>query len=217
MEGILPINFNDIGLLKQALTHPSLRSKGPDYERMEFLGDHVLGLVVSEELYRKYPNEDEGHLTKRLAGLICGDSLAKIAEKLGLGQHLLMASSEEHGGGRENKANLENAMEAVIAAIYLDQGLEVSRKFILENWGDMLDEMVEPPKDAKSALQEWAQARSLPLPQYEVVSQDGPSHAPLFEVKVSVENNGSEVGKGTSKRIAEQEAAGKLLENISQK
>lgn len=214
IEKILSVKFNNKKLIEQALTHPSFSKTGADYERMEFLGDHVLGLVISEILYNKFPNENEGQLTKRLAGLICGETLVKIARKLKLGEHLKMAHAEVQSGGRENKSALENAMEAVIGAIYLDQGLEVAREFITRSWSDIVEEMVLPPKDAKSSLQEWAQGRALPLPEYEVIATTGPSHAPVFEVQVSVLTLPPKTGKGSSKRIAEQEAAKEVLKGL---
>src|SRR5688572_15261837 len=146
IEKILSVDFRNKDLIKQALTHPSLNKKSRDYERMEFLGDHVLGLVISEALYNRYTNEHEGQLTKRLAGLICGETLVKVAKNLNLGDHIEMAQSEESSGGRSNKANLENALEAVIGAIYLDQGLDIARNFILVTWNDFINEMLEPPK-----------------------------------------------------------------------
>lgn len=210
----LGLEFKDEKLLQRALTHPSKGKNKPNYERLEFLGDSVLGLIISAELFERYPNEAEGELTKRLAGLICGETLVKVALKLDLAEYILMSESESNSGGRENKANLENAMEAVIGALYLDQGFEAAQKFVLRNWESLIDKMVEPPKDAKSALQEWAQGRGLPLPEYVVTKQDGPSHAPEFEISVSVQGFPSEVGYGNSKRIAEQEAATKLFARI---
>ena len=204
IEKVLSIYFKNKELINQALTHPSLSRKGSDYERMEFLGDHVLGLIIAEELYKRFNTENEGQMTKRLAGLICGETLVKVAKNLKLGEHIRMAQSEESSGGRENKANLENAMEAVIGAIFLDQGIEVAKKFILENWSNIIDEMVEPPKDAKSTLQEWAQGRGLPLPEYEVVSTEGVMHAPIFNVRAVVRGQEPQIGNGTSKRAAEQ-------------
>ena len=215
IEKILSIEFDNKDLIKQALTHPSLNKRGPDYERLEFLGDHVLGLVISEALFKKFSSEDEGGLTKRLAGLICGETLSKVAASLNLGEHIHMAHSEESSGGRANKANLENVMEAVIGAIYLDKGLEPAREFILENWQTLIDTMVEPPKDAKSSLQEWAQARALPLPEYTVIATTGPSHAPIFEVEVKLQEQAPQTGTGSSKRAAEQEAATKMLAKLS--
>ena len=215
IENVLSISFKDKELIKQALTHPSLSRKGSDYERMEFLGDHVLGLVIAEELYHRFKDENEGQMTKRLAGLICGETLVKVAKKLMLGDHIRMAQSEESAGGRVNKANLENAMEAVIGAIFLDQGMEVAKRFIISIWRDLIDNMLEPPKDAKSSLQEWAQGRGLPLPEYEVVSTEGAMHAPVFKVKVTVKDEKPFKGEGLSKRAAEQQAAAKLLEHLS--
>lgn len=215
IEKVLNIEFSNKELINQAITHPSLSRDGADYERLEFLGDSILGLIISEQLFRRYPDEDEGQLTKRLAGLICGETLVKVATDLDLGSYLLLSSSEENGGGRKNKANLENAMEAVIGAVYLDKGFDIAQAFVLSKWDILISEMIEPPKDAKSALQEWAQGKGLPLPEYKVESQDGPSHAPEFTISVSVEGHGPETGEGTSKRIAEQEAAGKLLEVLT--
>lgn len=214
IEKLLSVDFKNKNLITQALTHPSLSRKGSDYERLEFLGDHVLGLVISEALFIRYAKENEGQMTKRLAGLICGDTLVKVAKKLDLGKYIHMAQSEESAGGRLNKANLENAMEAVIGAIYIDQGLEVAKNFILTNWNALIDNMIEPPKDAKSTLQEWAQARGYPLPEYEVVSIEGAMHAPIFEVRVKVQGQVPKQGNGTSKRSAEQEAAARMLEAI---
>ena len=215
IEVILQINFKDSAILQRALTHPSMGKTRPNYERLEFLGDSVLGLIISAELFNRYPNEAEGELTKRLAGLICGETLVKVSQRLGLAEHILMSESESSSGGRENKANLENVMEAIIGAIYLDNGFEAAKEFVLREWESLIDKMVEPPKDAKSALQEWAQGRGLPLPDYVVVSQDGPSHAPYFEISVSVQGFPAEIGNGNSKREAEQKAAAKLFTALS--
>ncbi len=214
VESLFPFKFNDKSLVDQALTHPSLSRQSANYERLEFLGDHVLGMVISKELFNRFPKENEGQLTKRLAGLICGEMLAKIAAEMNLGEHIRMAQSEESGGGRLNKANLENALEAIIGAIYLDQGLEPAERFIIRHWDEVIDKMIEPPKDPKSTLQEWAQARGLPLPEYNVRSVEGPSHAPIFEVEVVVQGQESGHGNGTSKRAAEQEAASRLLAKL---
>ena len=211
LEKILQVKFKDSSILKRALTHPSLGKTRPNYERLEFLGDSVLGLIISAELFTRYPEEAEGELTKRLAGLICGDTLVEVSQHLGLGEHILMSASERNSGGIESKTNLENVMEAIIGAIYLDQGFEAAKKFVLQEWEILINKMVEPPKDAKSSLQEWAQGRGLPLPDYVVVSQDGPSHAPDFKISVTVEGFPAEIGTGTSKREAEQKAAAKLF------
>lgn len=210
LEEKLQFKFNDAGILERALTHPSMGKHRPNYERLEFLGDSVLGLIISAELFNRYPKEAEGELTKRLAGLICGDTLVKVSQHLGLAEHITMSESESSSGGRENKANLENVMEAIIGAIYLDQGFEPAKTFVLREWESLIDKMVEPPKDAKSALQEWAQGRGLPLPEYVVTKQDGPSHAPDFEISVTVQGYPTETGAGNSKRVAEQHAAAKL-------
>ena len=210
----LNLEFENEELLQRALTHPSMGKANPNYERLEFLGDSVLGLIISSELFKRYPNEAEGELTKRLAGLVCGETLVKACEGLQIAKHIVMSESEIKSGGRENKANLENVMEAIIGALYLDKGFRAAQAFVLREWEDLISRMVEPPKDAKSALQEWAQGRGLPLPQYEVTSQDGPSHAPEFVISVSIQGNEAQTGTGNSKRVAEQEAAAKLLEQL---
>ena len=210
LEEKIQFEFKDKGILERALTHPSMGKNRPNYERLEFLGDSVLGLIISAELFNRYPNEAEGELTKRLAGLICGETLVKVSQSLGLAEYITMSESESSSGGRENKTNLENVMEAIIGAIYLDQGFEASKIFVLREWEYLIDKMVEPPKDAKSALQEWAQGHGLPLPEYVVTKQDGPSHAPDFEISVTVQGFPTEIGVGNSKREAEQKAATKL-------
>lgn len=214
LEEKLGLKFQDEQLLQRAITHPSMGKANPNYERLEFLGDSVLGLIISSELFKRYPDEAEGELTKRLAGLICGETLVKIAEKLQIAEHISMSESESKSGGRDNKANLENVMEAIIGALYLDQGFRAAQAFVLREWEQLIDNMVEPPKDAKSALQEWAQGRGLPLPDYNVTNQDGPSHAPEFTISVSIQGFPAEDGTGTSKRTAEQEAATKLLKKL---
>ncbi len=215
IEEKLGYDFKDKKLLKQALTHPSSKKNknSLDYERLEFLGDSVLGLLVSEILYKNYPKEKEGQLAKRRAAIVCRDSLYKIAKKLSLGEHLILGVGENQIGGRNNKANLENALEAITAAIYLDGGIESARQFVEKFFSAFIEAMSNPPKDPKSHLQEWAQARGFDLPKYEVVSITGPSHEPAIEIKLSLgEHTVSHTS--SSRKEAERLAAEKLLEKI---
>jgi len=208
-------DFAEPGILERALTHASYtagRTKSVrDYERLEFLGDRVLGLVVAELLFRLYPDANEGDLAPRLNALVRKETCAEVAEHLDLGAYLRLGPGEATAGGRKKAAILANACEAVIAALYLDGGLDVARGFIERYWADYLKTVSVTPKDSKSALQEWAQGRSLPPPVYEETERTGPDHAPSFCVRVTVEGFPPAAGEGTSKRAAEQAAAEAFL------
>lgn len=206
-------------LLTQALTHPSMqqgrKSRTSDpYERLEFLGDRVLGLVVAEMLFTRFPDEAEGALARRHAALVRREAVARIATEIGLGRRLVLAKGEDDAGGRTNPGILADACEAVIGALYADAGFAVAARFVRSRWEPMMEEALAPPKDAKTGLQEWAQGRGKPLPHYQVLGQEGPPHEPIFLIEVSVEGVGSAVGRGASKRVAEQAAAGLLLEQV---
>ncbi len=208
-------------LLVLALRHSSLSVDGPDgsNERLEFLGDRVLGLVIAEMLLNRFPSEDEGDIARRHTALVRQEALARVAETLELGDYIEMSEGEENSGGRSNASVLSDCCEAIIAALYIDGGLEVASNFIATNWAAMVEETPRPPKDAKTELQEWAQARSLALPQYIEISRDGPAHKPTFLIEASVEGlpggPQSAQASGTSKQRAEQEAAEALLEELS--
>jgi ribonuclease-3 len=152
---------NDLGLFELAFTHSSVRSES--YERLEFLGDRVLGLVIADLLWRRFEVEPEGYLTRRLTHLVCGETLARVANAIGLGAHLVLSRAEATAGAAANPGILADVCEALIAAIYLDGGLEAAAAFIRRFWEPLVDEMEEPPRDPKTALQEWAQARGMPL------------------------------------------------------
>ncbi|MDX1401165.1 MAG: ribonuclease III [Kiloniellales bacterium] len=203
-------------LLERAVTHRSAKDLGGgyDYERLEFLGDRVLGLVIAELLFSKFKKEPEGALARRHAALVRREALSEVAEEIGLGEFLVLAKGEEDAGERENPSLLANACEAVIAALYIDGGLEVARRFILAHWTTLAERVSEPPRDNKTGLQEWAQARGLPLPVYKEMAREGPAHEPLFTIEVSVQEMGAARGQGRSKRLAEQAAAGVLLERL---
>lgn len=206
--------FKDGNLLVQAMIHRSASgSRGVTYERLEFLGDRVLGLLVAEMLYLRFPGEDEGALARRHAALVRREALARVALDVGLGPYIVMSRGEEEAGGRNNPAILADVCEALLGALYLDGGLDAARRFIETHWPSMMEEeALAPPKDAKTALQEWAQSRGLPLPVYETVGHEGPDHSPVFTVRVRVEGLPAAEASGTSKRAAAQAAARVLLE-----
>lgn len=205
-------------LLIQALTHPSAAGRGgstASYERLEFLGDRVLGLVVADLLLRRFPSESEGALALRLADLVRRETLAEVARGLGLDEYLRLAKGEEAAGERRNPALLADACEALIGALFLDDGLRAARAVIEPHWTPLLEAAGKPPQDAKTALQEWAQGRGLPLPGYREIARAGPAHEPRFTVDVRVEGYPPELGEGRSKRLAEQAAAERLLARVT--
>jgi ribonuclease-3 len=209
--------FDDIDLLKRAVTHrsaASASSRKGHYERLEFLGDRVLGLVIAELLFRRFPREAEGELARRHAALVRGEALSEVAEDIDLAAFLRLAKGEEEAGERENRALLANACEAVIAALYLDGGLPAAERFICAHWMALLKREPQPPRDSKTALQEWAQGQGFPLPNYRETARLGPPHDPVFTVAVEVQGEAPATGQGRSKRKAEQDAAGRLLARI---
>jgi len=207
----LGYQFQDEALLTRALTHAGANSARSN-ERLEFLGDRVLALVVSETLYRRYPEEDEGALTRRVHALVRWEACAKIGEQIGLWEHLVLTRSES-AGGRARGPIVGSACEAVIAALYLDGGMDVARAFIEHWWEPMFADAGADIRDAKTRLQEWAQARGKDAvaPVYTLKEQAGPDHAPRFVVQARVKGFDPVVGEGGSKRQAEQDAAAKLL------
>lgn len=213
-------DFSDPELLKAAVTHSSLvKGKGskpsrPDYDRLEFLGDRVLGLVISEELFRRFQSADSGQLSRRYNAQVRRETLAEIGLEMGLQDYILMAGDLAAAGGRENPAILEDVMEAIIAALYLDGGMNVARGFIEQKWWPRFDRKDASRKDAKSALQEWLAKTGRALPVYSVVEETGPDHDRKFKVSVGVEGFSSATGSGSSKRSAEQKAAAKMLKEL---
>jgi ribonuclease III len=195
-------------LLEEALTHSSFQGDGGarrhSNERMEFLGDRVLGLVIAHLLFRKFPGEEVGALARR-------DALVEVAEAIELAPCLRLSRGEEEAGGRQNPGLVADACEALIAAVYLDSGFEAARAVVERLWRDLVDRDAAPPKDAKTLLQEWAQGHGLALPQYRETERLGPPHAPLFRIEVVVEGLPPAAATGTSKRSAERAAAELLL------
>jgi ribonuclease III len=202
--------FSDREKLEAALTHSSTRSE-KNYERLEFLGDRVLGLVMADILFETFSDEAEGGLAKRHAALVQGQALSDIAQEIDLGSAMILSEAERTAGGHENENILADAMEAVLGALYLDAGLDACDELIKKLWKEKIHVMTEPPIDPKTALQEWAQGRGLPLPDYELVSKEGPDHAPTFEVKVTVEGYPPRLSSELSMRKAEKRAAAALL------
>lgn len=202
-------------LLQEALTHPSLGSPSRnDNQRLEFLGDRVLGLVMSEALLAADENAPEGQLAPRFNALVRKETCADVARSLGLGTVLRLGRSEMLSGGRRKEALLGDAMEAVIAAVYIDGGLDAARQMILTHWGDRISNVKEDARDPKTALQEWAQARKLAPPKYVETSRSGPDHAPIFTIEARLVSGEVESASAGSKRQAEQAAAEALLSRM---
>ena len=174
----------------------------------------MLGLVIADLLWHRFENEPEGDLTSRLGDLVRRDTLARIALEIGLDRHLRLSPTEAAAGAARNPAILADVCEAVIAAIYLDAGYDAAVAFVERFWEPLIDQMEEPPRDPKTALQEWAQARGLALPAYELVSTSGPDHSPLFTVAASVAGGDRATATATSKRLAEARAAAGLLSRL---
>ncbi len=213
LEDRLGHRFSDRALLKRALTHASL---GLDVsnERLEFFGDRVLGLIIAERLYAQYPGEMEGGLAVRLNALVRREACAKAGMAAGLPDFLIMAQSEAGSGGRTKPAIVAGACEAVIAVLYLDGGYDAAKKFVLRYWESEFAALPQDLRDAKTALQEWAQSGALSPrvpPVYKLVGREGPDHAPVFTVEVSVPGQRSQTGQGATKRDAEQAAAQAML------
>lgn len=215
LEDVLGHSFANKDTLRTAVTHSShldvINGKCDSYQRFEFLGDRVLGLVVADMVFGTFPDADEGELSRRLTQLVRKETCADIAEKIGLGDYVRMGQGEAQSGGRRKKAILGDSCEAVIAAIFLDAGYAAAELFIKKHWHETMHQSDKPLRDAKTALQEWAHASGLDAPTYTLKQRSGPDHKPVFEMAVIV--SGEEVGLGTgaSKRIAEQNAARDVL------
>lgn len=208
--------FADPRLLRRAVTHASMSGPGrEDNQRLEFLGDRVLGLVMAEALLKADRKASEGQLAPRYNALVRKEACADVAREVGLGEALKLGRSEQMSGGRRKLALLGDAMEAVIAAVYLDAGFEVAQALILRLWGDRIGSVEEDAKDAKTALQEWAQGRGLPPPVYAVVERTGPDHAPVFTIEAQLASGETAQATASAKRQAEQAAAKALLERLA--
>jgi ribonuclease-3 len=205
--------FKNHDLLRTALTHSSTVGQ-ENYERLEFLGDRVLGLVIAALLYKKFPNEQEGDMAKRLASLVQGKTLAELSARLSLGDYIFFSSAEAAAGGAKNDHILADVFESLIGALYLDGGYEHCSRLIEMHWQDILHTMHRPPQHPKTTVQEWAQGKGLPLPDYEIVSQSGPDHSPVFEVCLKVKGHPPITVTGRSRADAEKNAAAKFVAGI---
>jgi ribonuclease-3 len=212
--------FANQELVRRAVTHPSaVEDRDPDayYERLEFLGDSVLGLIVAEEIYRRFPAMPEGGMTRIKVSVVSGTALAKVSADLGLGEAIIFGDSERGTGGRGMSSALENVFEALIAALYLDGGIDLARRWVLDTLGPLLlEEAAESPENPKSALQELTQAHG-EAPSYRVVSQDGPPHDRIFTAAVEVGGKVLGEGSGHSKKEAEAVAAQVALESLTRR
>jgi ribonuclease-3 len=216
LEKDLDYVFQDAALLKRALTHPSAITPGQgiDFERLEFLGDRVLGLVVASWLFHEFPLEKEGDMAKRFTALVRKETLVEVAKTIALDQTMIMKKEKSSSQKTRLETLLADGCEALIGALYLDGGLEVARTFIYQYWEGYLKSAEEPPRDAKSILQEWIQGKGKSHPTYVVLDASGPSHAPHFIVTVHVEGLEPVQGMGDSKRHAEKDAAQNMLNLI---
>lgn len=234
LQRALGHRFKEPALLEEALVHPSANPRrsrarsarrggavkpenaARDYNRLEFVGDRVLGLIAATLLARTFPEAAAGELALRYNALVKQESLARFALELGLGDHIQFSRSERDSGGGNKPAILADALEAVIAALYLDGGLGPAERFVSKHMEPLLESSIAgASKDAKTALQEWAAARAMSVPNYQVVAVEGPPHEPHFTVSVALGDGIPETGRGGSKRAAEQEAAGRLLQRLS--
>ena len=223
LEERIGYRFHDAQLVERALTHRSRANEDAtggirDNESLEFLGDAVLGFVMADLLFRDFPQLDEGQKSKIKASLVSTQTLGDLARELGLGQYLALGRGEEKTGGRNKQALLADGYEAVIAALYLDGGIEAARGFILRQFSERLEDVRSPEfwgRDYKSSLQEVVQARELPLPDYAVTAESGPDHRKVFHVEVRVAGEVMGSARGASKKAAEQEAARQALDRLS--
>src|SRR6185503_9469472 len=206
--------FADQALLERALTHISALAGGnrsASYQRLEFLGDHVLGLVISDMLYRAFPRANEGELSRRLADLVRKETCADVARAIDVGPALSRGSSQSQAGGRLRATILADACEALVGAVYLEGGYSAAEGFIARFWKERMLKPPRPLRDPKTMLQEWAQARGLPTPAYRELARTGPHHNPKFRVAVELPDRPAAEGQGSSKRAAEQAAAAEML------
>ena len=208
-------SFQNLYLLEQALVHSSLKSRGfSNNQRMEFLGDRILGFVISDYLFSNYPEWREGDLALNYNALVCKETCSEVAEQIGLGQSLIMGKSESKQGGRLKKAILADALEALISAVYLDSKFSTVKNLILRLWSSKLNNVGDIELDPKTELQHWVQGKKSGLPSYTDMKKEGSDHDPIFHVEVQLENGLSAIGKAKSKIKAQQNAAQNLLSKI---
>ena len=213
ITGIEPVTPVNLTLYEQALTHGS--SGKANYQRLEFLGDRVLGLTIATELYNRFPGASEGELAARFSMLVSGETCANVARMIALPEWVKLGTQAVEAGARSSDNIAADVMESLIGALYLDQGLDIARSFILRHWRILIDEQHATPKHPKAELQEWALARKYSPPQYEVLARDGPIHAPRFQIAVSIGKLHRAEAEGSNKQSAEKAAAKQLLEQLN--
>jgi ribonuclease-3 len=207
----LGYHFKDTVLLRHALTHSSTNRKHDDYQRLEFLGDRVLALVIAEELFRLNPSHREGHMANVHSNLVRGEICGDVGKELGLSEFIVVGHSEQKKGVNLIASVVGDVVEALIGGIYLDGGLDEARAFVLRNWSRHIAENRSVSKDPKTFLQEWSLARGLPIPDYKILKREGLEHSPLFTVELNVKGKDAVQGSGPSKRLAEMAAADNFL------
>ena len=214
LEERIGYQFADKVMLERALTHISALSGGKradSYQRLEFLGDHVLGLVISDMLFRAFPKANEGELSRRLSDLVRKETCAEVAKAMDLGPALKLGNSESHAGGRSRSTILADACEGLVGAVFTDGGYDAAAALISRYWKERMLKPLRPLRDPKTMLQEWAQGRGLPTPDYKELARTGPHHNPKFRVAVALPDRPPAEGMGPSKRAAEQAAAAAML------
>lgn len=213
IESVIDYQFENKLLLERALSHASYvrqqsrKEYKDNYQRLEFLGDSVLQLIITDYLLTKFPHQREGVLAKMRSSLVCGESLSQAALTINLGEYILLSRNEENNGGRNNPSTLEDITEALIGAIYLDGGFRKAKKFVLELLKTQLKNINVGINDPKSYVQEWTQAKRKPMPEYQILDVQGEEHDPTFIVSLTVDGTGSSEGKGNTKKRAERDAA----------
>lgn len=206
LEEIIDYKFHDSHLLERALTHSSTND-AYNYQRLEFLGDRVLGLVIAHALFEEFRGENEGGLAKRHTALVQGTTCTLIGQVHNIGDFIILSTAEREAGGHLNENIISDVVESLLGAIYIDGGYEAAQKVILKLWGDNIETLETAPQDPKTELQEWVQARALALPRYEIIDKSGPDHAPVFVVQLIVEGFDPMTAEGTSRRQAEKTGA----------
>lgn len=219
LEERIGYQFSDKAMLERALTHISALSGGPQkrsesYQRLEFLGDHVLGLVISDMLFRAFPKANEGELSRRLSDLVRKETCAEVAKAMDLGPALKLGNSESHAGGRLRTTILADACEGLVGAVFVDGGYAAAEALVGKFWQERMLKPLRPLRDPKTMLQEWAQGRGLPTPAYRELARTGPHHDPEFRVAVVLPDRPPAEGMGSSKRAAEQAAAAAMLTRV---
>lgn len=213
LEAIIDYKFRDQHLLERALTHSSTND-AYNYQRLEFLGDRVLGLVIAHALFEEFRGENEGGLAKRHTALVQGATCTTIGQVHHIGDFIILSEAEREAGGHLNENIISDVVESLLGAIYIDGGYGAAQKVILKLWGDNIEMLETAPQDPKTELQEWVQARALALPRYDIIDKSGPDHAPVFVVQLTIEGFDPMAAEGSSRREAEKTVARTMLKKI---